>query len=111
MVRGRRSLEKESFWRAHVERQAAGGGAIRQYCRDHGLSEPSFYTWRRELRIRDGECLTTNGDPKTELVAVNVVDSADQWANFIAHCSLLTAHCSLLTAEPSRGQNRPVLAM
>lgn len=48
-----RSAAKERFWRRHITRQAAGGLAIRAYCADHGLSEPSFYGWRRELAQRD----------------------------------------------------------
>ncbi len=28
---------------------------VRQWCADHGVSEPSFYGWRRELKRRDRE--------------------------------------------------------
>jgi len=48
-----RSIEKEQFWRFHVEAQAAGGRQIRAYCREQALSEPAFYAWRRELKRRD----------------------------------------------------------
>lgn len=49
----RRSSEaKERFWRDHVARQAAGGLTVRAYCRQHVLTEPSFYSWRRELARR-----------------------------------------------------------
>ena len=48
-----RSGEKEAFWRSHVESQAAGRVSIRAYCWGHGLSEPSFYAWRREIQKRD----------------------------------------------------------
>lgn len=51
---GRRVSEvKERFWRGHVTRQRATRLTIREYCGEHGLSEPSFYSWRREIARRD----------------------------------------------------------
>ena len=44
---------KERFWRAHLADQAAGRLTIRDYCARHGLAEPSFYAWRREIIRRD----------------------------------------------------------
>jgi hypothetical protein len=49
----RRSAEKEQFWQGHVARQRAGGLSVRVYCARQGLTEPSFYAWRRELARRD----------------------------------------------------------
>jgi len=48
----RNSEAKERFWREHVARQAAAGLTVRAYCRQHGLTEPSFYSWRQELARR-----------------------------------------------------------
>ena len=48
-----RDRKKEAFWRRHVRRRAAGGESVRAYCRGHGLKEPAFYWWRRELARRD----------------------------------------------------------
>ena len=48
----RRSEVKERFWREHVAWQAAAGLTVRAYCRQHGLTEPSFYSWRQELARR-----------------------------------------------------------
>jgi len=73
----RRSVEKEVFWRDQIGRQAASGVSIRQYCRDHELSEASFYLWRRELRLRDREN-SANGGLPSGLVAVDVVGSASE---------------------------------
>lgn len=47
-----RSGERERFWRELVEGQQRSGVSIRQWCHRHGVSEPSFYFWRRELALR-----------------------------------------------------------
>jgi hypothetical protein len=44
---------KEAFWRGHLARQPHSGLSIRAYCARHGLSEASFYFWRRELARRN----------------------------------------------------------
>lgn len=51
--RADRNLEKERFWRQVVKGQAGSGLSIRQYCADRGVSQPSFFAWRRELTRRD----------------------------------------------------------
>ena len=50
----RANPEFERAWRERISAWAASGLTARAYCRDHGVSEPSFYTWRRKLRQRDG---------------------------------------------------------
>lgn len=49
----RRSGERAAFWREQVREQAAGGLTVRRFCQARGLSEPSFYAWRRTLRERE----------------------------------------------------------
>lgn len=49
----RRNEEKERFWRQVVGGHAKSGLSVRQYCTDRGVSEPSFFAWRRELAQRD----------------------------------------------------------
>lgn len=51
--RGERDRGKERFWRDMVGRWRQSGVTIRDFCDAHGLSEPSFYGWRRELAKRD----------------------------------------------------------
>lgn len=52
MANLRRDRGKERFWRRHVAGWRRSGLSIRDYCRGQGLSEPSFYAWRRVLRER-----------------------------------------------------------
>ena len=46
------SGERERFWRKLVAGQAHSGVSIREWCEVQGVSEPSFYFWRRELARR-----------------------------------------------------------
>ena len=43
------SGERERFWRELLARQAASGLSVRQFCGREGVSEPSFYQWRKRL--------------------------------------------------------------
>lgn len=54
-ARGQRDPKREQFWRRTIEACARSGDTIRGFCAARGLSEPSFYAWRRELRRRDGQ--------------------------------------------------------
>jgi hypothetical protein len=51
----RRDGDKERFWRATIARQRRSGQTIRRFCSELGVSEPSFYAWRGELKRRRAE--------------------------------------------------------
>ena len=53
MANRRRDPEKEQFWRRMLAQQRQSAGTIRAFCEREGLSQPSFYQWRRELARRD----------------------------------------------------------
>lgn len=42
--------KKESYWREVLNRQADSGLSIRAFCVSAGISQPSFYAWRKKLR-------------------------------------------------------------
>ena len=44
-----RNRAKEQHWRQHLAAWRQSGLTVRAYCRTEGLSEPSFYAWRRIL--------------------------------------------------------------
>jgi hypothetical protein len=50
-----KSLEKEKQWREIFQRQVSSGLSVRRFCADEGISEPSFYAWRKKLRERSDE--------------------------------------------------------
>ena len=50
-----RDKNKEAFWRETVKAYKASGQTVRAFCRQRHLSEPGFYSWRRELLLRARE--------------------------------------------------------
>ncbi len=53
MARGDRDLGKEQFWRGILGRWDSRKQTVREFCAEHGVSEPSFYSWRRIIAERD----------------------------------------------------------
>ena len=43
--------EREQYWRDLIERQRRTGQSIAAFCRAHGVSQPSFFSWRKRLRL------------------------------------------------------------
>src|SRR5271156_7075043 len=53
MARGQRDRTKEQLGRRHVAAWRRSGQSVRAYCASAGVSEPSFYAWRRVLVERE----------------------------------------------------------
>jgi hypothetical protein len=60
-----RSRKRETFWRRIVMKQPTSGLSIRDWCDSQGVSEPSFYAWRRELAHRAVEQTKPTSDAST----------------------------------------------
>jgi transposase-like protein len=43
---------RRELWRQRIAHQESSGQSIRAFCRDHKLSEHSFYLWRRQLSAK-----------------------------------------------------------
>lgn len=54
--------DQEQFWRMALETWQSSGLSVRQFCSDEGLSEPSFYSWRKKLA--GGSVRDAAGTPK-----------------------------------------------
>jgi transposase len=63
MAKGQRDRAKERLWRQHLAAWRRSGLSVRAFCAAQGLSEPSFYSWRRMLTQRDrrGVCKSASG--------------------------------------------------
>ena len=47
--------DKAARWREILSRQAGSGLSIRQFCAREGVSEPSFFAWRKKLGEREND--------------------------------------------------------
>ena len=79
-------------WREILKRQAGSGLSIREFCATEGVSQPSFYAWRKKIRERenDGSRLRAARRPK---------DAPDQEHMFVP-LELLGAAQSLEIIHP-----------
>jgi hypothetical protein len=78
--------ETETRWRGIVERQASSGLSIRGFCATEGIQEPSFYAWRKRLRLRQANGARTDrkearrekacGDNARLFVPLKLLDAA-----------------------------------
>ena len=66
----RRDAAKEQRWRRLLGRWRRSGLTVRAFCAEHGLSEPNFYAWRREIARRDEEA---GARPRTKHSLVRAV--------------------------------------
>jgi transposase len=53
MAQATRDLGREPHWRRVLARWRRSGVSVRAFCRAEGISEPSFYVWRRKLDQAD----------------------------------------------------------
>lgn len=49
-VNEKKTTTKNDQWREQVAEQARSGLSVKQYCKKQGLTECSFYAWRKRLR-------------------------------------------------------------
>ena len=47
------STGKPEYWRRLIAEQEGGGQKVRPFCRERGITEPSFYYWRKRLQKRE----------------------------------------------------------
>lgn len=45
------AAERKQFWRDAIAAFTASGLSVREFCRQHGLHEKRFYTWRKHLGL------------------------------------------------------------
>ena len=53
-----RDPAKERYWRRLLRQWRRSGLSLREFCVDQGISQPSFYAWRRAIARRDDETAT-----------------------------------------------------
>ena len=80
----KKHTEKALHWREIVNRQAGSGLSIREFCANEGISQPSFYAWRKRLRdrkhddrrVRKSSRRTDGYDGDRDFISLELRDSA-----------------------------------
>jgi hypothetical protein len=64
----KQSEEKRTYWRDVLKRQRDSGLSVREFCREHQVSEPSFHSWKRKIggHDRDDAGSSEDGNEKRD---------------------------------------------
>jgi hypothetical protein len=74
MAKRQQNPERERFWRGTLAAWRTTGQSIRAFCDGRGLTEATFYFWRKELRRRDDARAARPASPT--IVPVTVIPAA-----------------------------------
>ena len=44
-----RKAERSEYWRERIAQQERSGVSVQRFCKEQGLTEQSFYAWRKRL--------------------------------------------------------------
>jgi transposase-like protein len=50
---GKTVEERTAYWRERMAEQARSGIPVQQFCKERGITEQSFYVWRKRLRKQE----------------------------------------------------------
>ena len=50
---GKRTGTRRDYWRDRIAQQERSGVSVSRFCKERGLTEQSFYLWRRRLREQE----------------------------------------------------------
>jgi transposase-like protein len=45
--------ERSAYWRERITEQERSGMSVQQFCKEKGITEQSFYVWRKRLRKQE----------------------------------------------------------
>lgn len=51
--RGKTVEERTSYWSERIAEQERSGIPVQQFCKERGITEQSFYVWRKRLRKQE----------------------------------------------------------
>ena len=69
---------REQYWRDRILQWQASGQTVRVFCGEHSLSEPSFYSWRRTITLRDRRATSGAADGSAPQSAARHEDRTDR---------------------------------
>jgi hypothetical protein len=45
-----KNIGRSEYWRERIDEQESSGLSVQRFCKQQGLTEQSFYLWRKRLR-------------------------------------------------------------
>ncbi len=57
--------DQQQFWQMVIETWKSSGLSVRNFCKQEGLSEPAFYSWRRKLTQDDEPEVDKQKEPRS----------------------------------------------
>src|SRR3954447_2750920 len=52
-IEGKAATSKSDEWAERIAAQQRSGTSVKQFCKDQGLTEYSFYAWRKRLQKKE----------------------------------------------------------
>ena len=56
IIEERATTSKDEQWRERIAEQGRSGLSVKQFCKERGLTEYSFYAWPKRLRKKEPVC-------------------------------------------------------
>ena len=50
---GKTVEERSAYWRERIAEQERSGMSVQQFCKEKGITEQTFYVWRKRLRKQE----------------------------------------------------------
>ena len=76
--------DQRQFWQLAIEAWQASELSVRQFCKQEGLSEPSFYAWRKRLKKpADAEPNHSMDCPQKPFIQVSLPDTSVGGIEFV----------------------------
>jgi hypothetical protein len=64
--------EKQKFWQMVIETWQSSGLSVSKFCEAEGLSEGSFYNWRKKLTVANSKHSKQNGSGSSAFIEVSM---------------------------------------
>lgn len=96
-----RSAEKAAFWKYVLSEHVESGLSISAFCRREGVSQASFYQWRKKLVGSAVNARPPSHSATTNFVPVEIVSAND--ASVLSDQPAVANHAAALTIHTPNG--------
>lgn len=91
--------DQQQFWMMVLETFKPSGLSVRQFCQQEGLSEPSFYSWRKRLTHPRKPDVSPEPPKQESFIQVSVPHPETDFLEFVLHRVIHCGYRWTLTAR------------